>query len=483
MSEPGSVVETHTAVVVFIGDRVYKLKKPVDLGFVDFSTVAARRQACQREVDLNRRLAPDVYLGVADLVGVDGEVCDHLVVMRRMPTDRRLTACIERGEDVTDAVRTVARDVAALHEASDPASERAWSHVGTVERVRANWDDNFTAMRPFAGRVFAADTLADVEHRVHRYLDGRRLLFERRIREGRIRDGHGDLQADDIFLLEDGPRVLDCLEFSDELRWGDVLNDVAFLAMDLERLGRADLAGHFLEWHREFTADTWPSSLADHYIAYRAHVRAKVSAIRFEQGDPGAATLAARMLDIAAAHLAQAQVRVVLVGGLPGTGKSTLSNSLGDRLALTVLRTDEVRAGARSTDPISYGEGRYAPESIDETYDALLAQARTLLEVGESVVLDASWSSAPRRELAREMAEATSSDVIELRCESPLEVAVARIEARRGAGVDASEATPEIARQMARRFDPWAEAATIDTSRPLDECIERATQAIRQVPS
>ena len=390
-----NIVETHSAVVISIGDRVYKLKKPVNLGFLDFSTVEARRMACHREVELNRRLAPDVYLGVADVVGPDGELCDHLVVMRRMPADRRLTACIERGEDVDDALRQVAHDVAALH-ASSPATI-SFAHVATAEAVRSTWDASFEQMAPDVGPVLSSATAARVEYLVHRYLDGRDELFKRRIDEGWVRDGHGDLQADDIFLLPDGPRVLDCIEFSDELRWGDALSDVAFLAMDLERLGRKDLAERFLAWHREFSADGWPSSLAHHYIAHRAHVRAKVTAIRHNQGDPSAKGLANRFLDLACAHLEQARVKLILVGGLPGTGKSTLAAAIGEKLPVVVLRSDEMRTQATTPHgrpgSAPYGEGRYRPEAVAANYCELIRRAAELLALGESVVLDASWSS------------------------------------------------------------------------------------------
>ena len=476
MPEPAAAVETHTAVVVFIGDRAYKVKKPVNLGFLDFSTVAARAEACRREVQLNRRMAPDVYLGVADVTDVDGKVCDHLVVMRRMPSVRRLSACIERGEDVDEAVRQVARDLAAMHESG--AADPAWSYVASVERIRRNWDDNFDTMRSFSRPVFDERVMARVDRLAHRYLEGRRPLFDRRIAEGRVRDGHGDLQADDIFLLDDGPRVLDCLEFSDELRWADVLNDVAFLAMDLERLGRADLAERFLAWHREFTADSWPPSLAHHYVAYRAHVRAKVAAIRYDQGDDGAAALARQLLDLTRTHLEQAAVRLVLVGGAPGTGKSTLSDALATHLPVAVLRSDEVRAGSPAATPAAYGEGRYTAEAVTANYEQLVAKARTLLGLGESVVLDASWSSAAMRELAREAARATASDLVEVRCDAPVDVAAERIAVRRPGGASASEATPAIAEEMARRFEPWPEATTIDTARPLAHVVDDLLHAV-----
>src|SRR5262245_38153044 len=213
--------------------------------------------------------------------------------MRRMPDDRRLSQCLSRGEDIEDAVRQVARDLAALHDASPTDPE--FHHVGSIAYILQLWSEAFDQLERGRGSLFEPDRLDHVESLVRRYLDGRSDLFEQRIASGHIRDGHGDVQADDIFLLDDGPRILDCIEFSDELRWGDVLNAVAFLAMDLERLGSADLATRLLGWHREYTADSWPPSLAHHYIAYRALVRAKVASIRHEQGDPHAGD-AARLL-------------------------------------------------------------------------------------------------------------------------------------------------------------------------------------------
>jgi len=476
---PAQLVETHSAVVIAIGDRAYKLKKPVSLGFLDFSTVEARRDACHREVDLNRRLAPDVYLGVADVTGPDGAICDHLVVMARMPAAQRLTACLERGDDVSPALRQIARDVAGLHERS--GSLDTFDHVATVDAVRQTWDAGFAQMATELGSALCAETESRVESLAHRYLDGRGELFARRISDGWIRDGHGDLQADDIFLLPDGPRVLDCIEFSDELRWGDSLGDVAFLAMDLERLGHKDLADRFLAWHREFTADTWPDSLAHHYIAQRAFIRAKVLAIRSSQGDPGAKDLANRFLDLACAHLESGRVKLILVGGLPGTGKSTIAARIADELPALVLRSDDIRPRSTTrslTGPTRYGTGRYSAEAVAANYRELIHRAAKLLGLGESVVVDASWSSHEMRALAREAATATSSDVVELRCTAPAAMAAARIVTRGQRGEDPSEATPEIASAMAARFDPWPEAITVDTTRPTEEVAVDALGAI-----
>ena len=359
---PAAVRETHISTVFFVGDRVYKLKKPVKLDFLDFSTAAERERVCRREVELNRRLAPDVYLGVAEVLGVDGLPCDHLVVMRRMPDERRLSTLILRRQPVDGCLRDVARDIAAFHSHADTSA--VIEAAGSVDTVRANWESSFATMQPFVGSILPADVAARVEQSARLYLDGRGPLFADRIAHGKVRDGHGDLLADDIFCLDDGPRILDCIEFDDRLRYGDVLADVAFLAMDLERVGAADLGGRFLAWYREFAAENYPETLAQHYIAYRAHVRAKVACLRASQGDAGAQDQAQQLLQMADDHLQRGRVVLALVGGLPGTGKSTLAAGLSDRLGWTVLRSDEVRKdlaglGHLARAPDEYGKGLY----------------------------------------------------------------------------------------------------------------------------
>jgi uncharacterized protein len=222
------------------------------MGFLDFLTREARATACHREVELNRRFAPDVYLGVADVIGTDGLPCDHLVVMRRMPVARRLATLVREGVDVTDGLRRVARLVTAFHERT--ATSAAIAAAPSPEAVRRNWEDNFAQMQRFVGAVLDPEVACRVELLARRYLDGRGPLLEQRVATGMVRDGHGDLLGDDIFLLEDGPRILDCIEFDDRLRHGDVLADVAFVAMNLEGLGAPELGQVFLDWYSEFSA-------------------------------------------------------------------------------------------------------------------------------------------------------------------------------------------------------------------------------------
>ena len=462
-----AVAETHSAAVFFFGDHAYKVKKPVDLGFLDFRTREAREAVCHREVELNRRLAPDVYLGVADVHGPDGELCDHLVVMRRMPPDRRLSSLVTAGVPVDDQLWQLAHLLAAFHAKAERSA--AADEAAGVDALARRWADNTAVLRAHGGRFVDRDKIERAQSLVNRYLAGRRELFDARIADGRACDGHGDLMADDIFCLDDGPRVLDCIEFADAFRLGDTLSDVAFLAMDLERLGHAELATRFLAAYREHADDSWPPSLVHHHIAYRAHVRAKVSAIRAAQGHEASAGEARRLLDLALRHLETARVRLILVGGLPGTGKSTLAAGLGDAVEATVLRSDEIRkelAGLEPTAPAGapFGEGIYTPTTTAQTYTTMLDRAGVALRHGETMILDASWTDERRRIEARALAQRAHAELVELRCTAPPALAAERMRRRLAAGNDSSDATPVIAEIMASSMAQWPTATVVDTS-------------------
>ncbi len=474
---PAAVRETHISTVFFVGDRVYKLKKPVTLDFIDLSTPSARARLCQREVALNRRLAPDVYLGVVEVIGTDGVPCDSMVVMRRMPDERRLSTLVRQQGRSDDCLREVARVIASFHAKAETSPLIA--QAGTIEVVRAHWESNLATMQPFVGTVLDVDVSARVAALAHRYLDGRARLFGTRIEEGKVRDGHGDLLADDIFCLDDGPRILDCIEFDDQLRYGDVLADVAFLAMDLERSGAPESGVRFLGWYREFSGETYPATLAAHYIAYRAHVRAKVACLRSAQGDVSAGAEAAQLLELAHDHLRLGRVVLALVGGLPGTGKSTLAVDLADRLGWSVLRSDEIRKDLKGIGHTirrddAFGAGLYDARSTAATYEALLGRARTMLQLGEPVILDASWNSDEWREAARAIAADTAADLVELRCDAPTDTTRQRLVVRAASDADASDATAAIAARMAEAADDWPTAVMIDTSRTREQSVATA---------
>ena len=288
-----------------------------------------------------------------------------------------------------------------------------------------------------------------------------------------VRDGHGDLLADDIFCLDDGPRILDCLAFAEALRVGDVLLDIAFLAMDVERLAGPDAAETLLREYQELSDEHHPELLAHHYIAYRAGVRAKVAQLRCEQGDDAAEGVSSHV-ELCLRHLEDGRVRLVLVGGGAGVGKSTLALDMARALRWTALSTDEIRregAGLASGEHAFAppGEGLYEPARVDAVYRTMIDRARLLLERGEAVILDASWTAASHRRQARDLATSTGSELVEIECRLPPAIAKERI-ARRLASLDVpSDATPAVVDHQAAVRDPWPEAEAADMAQPPDE--------------
>jgi aminoglycoside phosphotransferase family enzyme/predicted kinase len=463
------VIETHVSWLIIMSDRVYKIKRPVIFPFIDLHDSTARDRACRAEVNLNRRLSPDVYLGVGTFVDPDGAI-EPVVVMRRLPEDRSLTSLIERADPALPrCLDEIAVQMASFHRGADRG--RQVERDCTSGAVQQLWRRNLAELRA-AMNVLPSEMIDQIGQMGENFLAGRNDLFAGRIEKRRAVDGHGDLLAADVFCLDDGPRLLDCLEFDESLRHVDTLLDMASLAAEVERLGRLDLADHLLRRYQRAAGDAWPASLEHFYMAYRALVRAKVACL----GDREPTAAATGLLSMAQDHLRAGTVRLVLVGGLPGTGKSTLATGASHATRSTLLRSDVVRRELESVAVISptageFGVGRYEPERTDAVYSELLRRAEPRLRLGDTVILDATWARRSWRDAARQVAVRTRSELIELRCEAPRAVADRRLVERARDTVDPSDATPAVAHTMATVYDDWPESTAVNTAVPVTDTL------------
>ncbi|UCC49800.1 MAG: AAA family ATPase [Gemmatimonadota bacterium] len=439
--------QTHISHLFFAGDYVYKLKKPVNLGFLDFSTLEKRRTAAIAELELNRRIAPDVYLDVAAVhrdeegrlsFNVPAIVEEVAVVMLRLPEEGRLSKLIEAGTVPRELMHELGRLVAHFHQRAETSPEIAT--YGSLETVKQNWDENFEQTEPFIGRTLTYKTWQTCRAEIERYVRAYADLFEQRISEGRVRDCHGDLQTDDIFIdRETGAAyILDCIEFNKRFRYSDTLADTAFLSMDLRNRGAHQLAEAFLEAYYQHSDDERLPSLLRFYESYRAYVRGKVRSFVIDQpglsaGEKATATEEARrFFDQSLTDALRLQPRLVLVTGLMGSGKTRHADELGRRADARVLHSDVVRKQLAGLAPekeqrVPFGTGIYANDWTERAYRALVDEARSELALGNSVVLDASWSKACHRAWAWEAAAEREAMFAIVECNAPEEVLKARL--------------------------------------------------------
>jgi uncharacterized protein len=479
VDEPVEKSETHVSTVLFQGNWAYKVKKPVKFEFIDLSTVELREAMCHRELELNQRFAHDVYDSVIDIRNHEGVIVDHALKMRRMPANRRLaTLAMQNDPGSFECVRRVARAVAAFHAEAPRSIDIA--RCGEPDFVGRLWQRSISDLRRFSPEVLRPELVDEIEERANRFLAGRARLFSERIANHLIADGHGDLLADDIFCLPDGPRILDCLEFDDHLRFGDVLLDVAFLVMDLEHLGRADLARAFIDSYVVHSGEHHHESLLHFYVAYRALVRAKVACLKLaENADMKTEALALSERTIF--HLRNSSVALTVVGGLPAAGKTTIASALAESQRALLLRSDVIRKELSGRAGLSarsaFGQGIYGREFTEATYREIFRRAKIALGLGESVVVDASFNSQLWRNTAIDIAFDTHSDLREIRCVCTRSVRAKRLAERKTDGSEPSDATVEISDEMERFTDEWPGVLEVDTDQPLISSIAAIKEA------
>lgn len=489
--------ETHISWVFARGGDVFKVKKPVDFGFLDFTTLEARRVACEAEVTLNRRLAPDVYLGVVPVsrdadgvhrVGEQGALVDYAVHMRRLADadrgDVRLRAQRIGGAEVD----RVAEVLAAFH--AGARRDEAVSRFGRIDVIRANVEENFAQTRDAI-----ADFLGPSERHALRdwqesFLAAESMLFEERIRTGRIVEGHGDLRLEHVYVAPDGGvRVIDCIEFNERFRHADVAADVAFLAMDLASEGRADLAERFLGTYARAANDYDLYPLVDFYESYRATVRGKIAS--FATRDPRTASAPRERalqhgrryfaLALAATRKPILSPMLVAVGGIIGSGKSTLAEAMRDDLSAPVVESDRTRKSLLAVAPTDHAYAgpwseAYGPEFTDRVYAEVVRRADAVLRSGRSVIVDATFRTKAMRRAVGELARRRGVPFVLVECRAPADVCKARLRERAKDPSAVSDGRVEIFDDFVARWEPIdelsaAEHLVIDATRSIDESL------------
>jgi len=469
------LIQTHTSWVFIAGEFAYKVKKPVNFGFLDYTTLQARRFFCKEEFRLNRKLSPELYIGVLPVVdrsgkirfGGKGRVIDYCIKMRAMPQSAIMTEKLKKGRVDYLTIDELARIVAQFHRQAETGKEIA--RYGSIKTVKFNWEENFIQTREFIGRTINEDQFYTIKRAIERFIFTNRRLFLTRQRAGFIKRCHGDLHPRNIFL-KDKIYIFDCLEFNPRFFCSDTAAEIAFMAMDLDFHNRHDLANFFIERYLIYSDDPGILPLLNFYRCYRAYVRGKVTS--FLLNDPNVSSVAKANVRCDARryfHLAFRYARfldrkpyLMVVFGLPGVGKTYLARRLAEKHLAMHLLSDSIRKQLCNV-PVTehrfegYGKGLYASGVSQRTYAEMFNRAEMFLRGRISVILDATFTSEESRERCRQLAKKLNVPLLFIWVTCPEKTVVSRLR-RRANRAGFSDANLTIYRIMKEKFIPPAPA-------------------------
>ncbi len=480
------MIETHISWVLLTGEFAYKLKKPLDLGFLDFSTLDKRHYYCQEELRLNRRLAAPIYLQVlavidtadgimlADPQQTDGEVIEYALKMRQFDPGQGFDHLLQKQQLTLTHLDQLAALIGDFHQqlpAAPPDSD-----YGTPQAIRHPCEENIAQIRQQAPQLADDPRLNEVADWTEQQLQQLAWRFEQRHRDGFIRECHGDLHLRNIALWQDKVIAFDCIEFDPALRWIDTLNEIAFLIMDLDAHAASGLGWYVLNRYLEQTGEYAGLDLLPFYRVYRAMVRAKVAAIELGQHQaPRHREELNDYLDLAAASIRRDSPALLITMGFSGSGKSTVTDRLLQSLGAVRLRSDVERTrlfGEADSDQ-GIGTGKYSTQVSERLYRHLQQQSRQLLQAGYTVIVDAAFLQHARRQLFAELADACGVPFHILALQAEPDVLRERIRHRQQAGQDASEADLAVLEAQLQHHDPLdereqARTLEVDTAQPVD---------------
>ena len=476
-----TLIETHISSLILTGDYVYKIKKPLSLGFLDFSTLALRKHYCQEEVRLNKRLAGNLYLAVVTLsyasngqvvIDSDGDetIIDYAVMMRQFDNQQQLDHCLERDQLTKEHCRVLGQRLAIFHEHC-PATTGNDDTFGTGTTIQAASSDNFRDCLKLSTSPHECRRLEQLQQWSGNQNIAFTTYLNQRRQQGHVRECHGDLHLANIVLIDDQAIPFDCLEFNPSLRWIDTINEIAFLTMDLHGHNAAALANHVLNAYLETSGDYQGAALLHYYEVYRAIVRAKVCAIRRQQANTDTAALSAEFngyLDLAEQRCRQRSPFLMITHGLSGSGKSVISSHLLARVEAIRIRADVERKRL-----FPNADKRYQAAATKATYEHLQSLAKSLLLGGHSALIDASFLDSQHRHNFHQLATELAIPFVILHTHADTDQLRQWICERNLAANDPSEATLDVLEQQIKNYQPLGEqelpfTITIDSSQWID---------------
>jgi uncharacterized protein len=497
---PIEMKQTHISVLLLSRNYVIKLKKPVDFGFLDYTTQKKRLKACEDEIRLNRRLCSDTYLGLGRVIDLDGairfsgrtgKIVDYCVWMKRLPEDRMLDQMVANNTVAEEVIDRVAARLCEFHRTASRGPEIAkW---GSLDEIRNNWEENFIQTEPFVGRTIDATDYEAIRWWAREEIETKADLFDRRAREGWVVDGHGDVRCESVCVTNGAICIYDCIEFNDRFRCGDVASEAAFLAMDLDARGRPDLGYFFAEAYQRRTGDEDFFTLLPFYRCYRAYVRGKVLSFRLNEAEfseeerEDAATRAKNFFDLARRYASRLkEPMLIAVGGLSGAGKTAVARAIAGEFGLQALSSDAARQSifGDAKKQAAYGEGAYTAEANQLTYRKLIESAARALKNGRSVILDATFREAGPLAMARSMAAETGARWRFIECRLAPELVRSRLAERAARKEGLSDATWEVylrqrEEEASLSAEPGADHLILDTSGSLSATSRRASDWLR----
>lgn len=486
------LIQTHTSWVFLTGRYAYKIKKPVNFGFLNYTTLKKRKYFCLRELELNKKLSPDIYLNVVPVVekdnkvtlGDSGKVLDYAVKMVELPQSRIMTNLLKKKKISYTTVDEIARIVADFHSKTPSADKK----YGSLRIIKYNWDENFFQTKDFKDELVTKFDLIKCD--IDRFMKKKKDIFKERIEKNKIRECHGDLHSGNIFIT-DKVHIFDCIEFNPRFSCSDTTSEIAFFTMDLDFYHRKDLSDFFTEKYIQYSKDEYLLSLLDFYKCYRAYVRGKVTSFKLldphiDRSEKEEAKKTAKSyfnLSYLYSKSFFEKPKLIAMMGLPGVGKTYVANRLGAELNCFNLKTDVIRkdiAGIPVEEHIqcSFRKGIYSKNASFDTYTEMFKKAEKYLRYGKSCILDATFAKKDMLQKVVELADRLNLECRVIHCKCSDEVVLNRLKKRKKE-IDASDATEEIYYKMKKISEPpEIPVIEIDTSQEIGKIIKKIIRCI-----